>query len=545
MAIVNYGSSSSGSGRKTLASPSKPKPSPNPSSGPIYGTSSGGGQYTIGSDKGKDFINNAKPGSTLTGADGSSWAKNPDGTTTIIQNGNKYTVPGSGWSGSNVAPPAGYPSGGSSGGSYYPSGGSSGGFSGGSSAYNPNLNRPDYSIMIKDAINSGASWNEVQDLLDKRTSIAIGDPNLNKYAYDNTWTSATDYINQKKNEEWQAQINAYYDQIAAQQEAAQRAAVNQAINQLSGQKGDVEQSYDDLYRQLYLDRRMAEKNMPQQLAAMGISGGLSESTLLGTQTAYTDALRQGEQEKLGTLNDIDQAIANAQLTGDINIAQQAAQLAMNRLQSYGDLITQLQNQQRWAAEFAANQNQALIGNNQWQQQFNRQQMLDQMNRDDLSYDRKLQLAQYLYEKTGYVSGFRSIGLTDQQIAALQSSYAAAMQQMTARSGGSGGNSGGGSSGSDGGYTGGYSAQQTQASTPTSTPTPFTDKRFSMNNAYTAPMLNSYTVNTIPSAVTQELSRLESGFGASSNILSAIQRYYQNGSLTPAQVDYLLQKYNLA
>lgn len=539
MAIVNYGNSSSGSGNYRPPSRPIPKPPSNSSSGSIYGTSSGGGQYTIGSDKGKDFINNAKPGSTLTGADGSSWTKNPDGTTTIIQNGNKYTVPGSG---SNVAPPAGYPSGGSSGGSSYPSGGSSGG----SSAYNPNLNRPDYSIMIKDAINSGASWNEVQDLLDKRTSIAIGDPNLNKYAYDNTWTSATDYINQKKNEEWQAQINAYYDQIAAQQEAAQRAAVSQAVNQLSGQKGDVEQSYDDLYRQLYLDRRMAEKNMPQQLAAMGISGGLSESTLLGTQTAYTDALRQGEQEKLGTLNDIDQAIANAQLTGDINIAQQAAQLAMNRLQSYGDLITQLQNQQRWAAEFAANQNQALIGNNQWQQQFNRQQMLDQMNRDDLSYDRKLQIAQYLYENTGDVSGFRSIGLTDQQIAALQSSYAAAMQQMSAIG------SGGGPRRSDGGddvddrrYDGGYDAPNPQAGTPTYPPTPFTDKRFSMNNAYTAPMLNSYTVNTIPSAVTQELSRLESGFGASSNILAAIQRYYQNGSLTPAQVDYLLQKYNLA
>lgn len=433
----------------------------------IYGSSSGGKKYTIGSQKGQDFVNNAKPGSTLKGADGSSWTKNNDGSTTIVQNGVSYTVGGTSGNsgGTNVIFKGGNTIGSSSSGaspsrpSYNrPSGGGSyppGGSSGGSPAYNPNLNRPDYSIMIRDAINSGASWNEVQDLLDKRTSIAIGDPNLNKYAYDNTWTSATDYINQKKNEEWQAQINAYYDQIAAQQEAAQRAAVSQAVNQLSGQKGDVEQSYDDLYRQLYLDRRMAEKNMPQQLAAMGISGGLSESTLLGTQTAYTDALRQGEQEKLGTLNDIDQAIANAQLTGDINIAQQAAQLAMNRLQSYGDLISQLQNQQRWAAEFAANQNQALIGNNQWQQTFNRQQMLDQMNRDDLSYDRKLQIAQYLYENTGDVSGFRSIGLTDQQIAALQSSYAAAMQQMTARSGGSGGSSSGG--GDDAGKGGNLAA----------------------------------------------------------------------------------------
>ena len=49
----------------------------------IYGSSSGGKKYTIGSQKGQDFVNNARPGSTLTGADGSSWTKNSDGSTTV------------------------------------------------------------------------------------------------------------------------------------------------------------------------------------------------------------------------------------------------------------------------------------------------------------------------------------------------------------------------------------------------------------------------------------------------------------------------------
>ena len=79
----------------------------------IYGTSSGGKKYTIGSDKGKEFINSATPGSTITGADGSTWTKNQDGSTTIVQNGVSYNVGGtskpSGSSGS---------SGGSSGSSY-------------------------------------------------------------------------------------------------------------------------------------------------------------------------------------------------------------------------------------------------------------------------------------------------------------------------------------------------------------------------------------------------------------------------------------------
>lgn len=81
----------------------------------IYGTSSGGKKYTIGSDKGKDFINNAKPGSTITGADGSTWTKNKDGSTTIVQNGVSYNVGGasktsgsSGSSGSSTSSGGGY-----------------------------------------------------------------------------------------------------------------------------------------------------------------------------------------------------------------------------------------------------------------------------------------------------------------------------------------------------------------------------------------------------------------------------------------------------
>ena len=81
----------------------------------IYGTSSGGKKHTIGSDKGKDFINNAKAGDTLTGADGSTWTKNKDGSTTIVQNGVSYNVGGasrpsgsSGSSGSSTSSGGGY-----------------------------------------------------------------------------------------------------------------------------------------------------------------------------------------------------------------------------------------------------------------------------------------------------------------------------------------------------------------------------------------------------------------------------------------------------
>ena len=59
----------------------------------LYGVSSSGSKYEIGSDKGIDFVNNATAGSTMTGGDGSTWTKNDDGTVTIVdKDGVSYTV---------------------------------------------------------------------------------------------------------------------------------------------------------------------------------------------------------------------------------------------------------------------------------------------------------------------------------------------------------------------------------------------------------------------------------------------------------------------
>ena len=268
-----------------------------------------------------------------------------------------------------------------------------------------------------------------------------------QYANDDVARMANEYINGKRyepNNLYKNIIDQMFSDASAQQEAAQRAAIEQAVNDLSGQKTGIVQSYDDLYKQLYLERRRAEKNLPQQLAAMGISGGMSESSALGIQNSYANALAQGEQEKLNTLNDIDQAIANARLTGEIGIAQQAAQLAMDKLSAYGSYVNGLMNQQQYYNNFLFNQQQADIANSQWQQQWNRQQILDQFSREDISFDRKLGLAKYLYENTGRADGFKALGYTDEDIAAMRNGwYAQAMS-----SGGSGGSGSG--SGSDAG-----------------------------------------------------------------------------------------------
>lgn len=337
---------------------------------------------------------------------------------------------------------------------------------GGGSQYLDSYGDVDYSKLLSSAMGAGASAADVQKLLDQRTQKA-SDKGLYQYMYDNVYADATNYIKQANaaaQQQQQSQIEDYYADllaknestyaaIQAQQEAAAKAAVEQSVNRLEGQKSDVEQQYQDLYRQLYLNRRMAEKNLPQQMAAMGYNGGLTESTALGLQTSYNDALRQGEQSKTNTLSDIDQAIANARLTGDISIAEQAAALAQQGLASYSDIVAAMQQQQNWAQQFGYQQAQDernynyqvgrdQVADSQWNLSWNRQQILDQLERSDVDYNRKLQLANLLYQNSGDASGYAALGLTASEISGLEASYAAAAAAKAQKgSGGSGGSGG--------------------------------------------------------------------------------------------------------
>ena len=411
----------------------------------------------------------------------------------------------------------------------------------------------DYSVEIRDAMNAGADWETVQDLLNKRTQKAE-DMGYTQWKYDDLYKQAQEYIDNNSNL-YQKEIDRIlsgFDTVQSQQEAAQQAAVDQAVNQLTGQKTGIEQSYDNLYRQLYLDRRRAEKNLPQQMAAMGITGGMAEGTALGIQTSYTDALRQGEQQKLSTLNDIDQAIADARLTGDIGIAQQAAQLAMDKLATYGSLISQMQDQQNWANQFAWQKDQQNVANSQWQQQFNRQQMLDQLDRDDVSYDRKLYIAQYLYENTGDASGFRALGFTDAQIAAMQNSYAMAMQQaMSSKSRSNSGNDSDGNDGpddDDGKYTG-DGKTQTTTSPISNGIDPFNVALGTIGTVLG--QLGNAGISASDSGLSQlqtELNRIQDTGNPSSvprRASQIIQQYYERGSITEDTARRLLAQYGFS
>ena len=137
--------------------------------------------------------------------------------------------------------------------------------------------------------------------------------------------------------------NGVYAQALAQQQAANQAGVQKAVGSLEAQKKSTDQSYANMFKQLYLDKMKAKKNIGQQMAAQGLTGGAAESTLLSLNTGYEDALRQGEQGRITAQDELDKAITDARLTGDITDAQLAADNAKERANSYAGVLQNLIN----------------------------------------------------------------------------------------------------------------------------------------------------------------------------------------------------------
>ena len=167
------------------------------------------------------------------------------------------------------------------------------------------------------------------------------------------------------------------------------AQTRMATSALEAQKDDVNQSYADTARQMYINRENTKKNIDQQMAAQGITGGAAESTLLGIDTSYQEALRQNEQERISEINNLAQQIIQAQLTGDISYAQQALQMEQDRMDKQASMIQYMLGRQDDAAALA------------YSQQADKAKML---------------------ASAGDFSGYKALGYSDEEIAVLTKAY---------------------------------------------------------------------------------------------------------------------------
>ena len=140
--------------------------------------------------------------------------------------------------------------------------------------------------------------------------------------------------------------------------AAARAAL---LEQQAASQKQIDDAAAEAARQAYINYRTSEKAMPAQLAAAGISGGMTETTAADLHNNYLNALAGVQSEASRSKADLDLGIAQ----GLADLQAQSAQFAW---------------QQQQAAQDQAN----------WEQQFAYQQEQDRLAQEN--YERELALA---------------------------------------------------------------------------------------------------------------------------------------------------------
>ena len=143
---------------------------------------------------------------------------------------------------------------------------------------------------------------------------------------------------------WDTMQN-YYQQMFDQQTAANNAAYEAAAaraREVNAQNIEtLNQGYQGTNKQLYRDYMQHQRTLPQEMAARGYSGGLSESAQLRLRNSYEEGLNENERARLGQISG-----ANATLAQQLYEAQARADAANQQAnQQRLGYLTQLQEQQ--------------------------------------------------------------------------------------------------------------------------------------------------------------------------------------------------------
>lgn len=123
------------------------------------------------------------------------------------------------------------------------------------------------------------------------------------------------------------------------------ASVQQAVDAYEAQRQQTEQDSAEMARQAYVAKMLGQKNLDQQLAAGGYAGGAAESTMLENETNYQNNLAEIQRQRQRALDEIQRAIDNARLTGDMTAAEQMAAYMAQVQSYYSDYYDQMLSQQ--------------------------------------------------------------------------------------------------------------------------------------------------------------------------------------------------------
>ncbi len=142
----------------------------------------------------------------------------------------------------------------------------------------------------------------------------------------------------------------YEDAVKANNDAA-KAAADRSNAQVEQGIGELGSQYGNINKQLYRDYMESLRVLPQEMAARGYSGGMSESARLGLDTAYGERLNENEAARIAAIADLRAQGADAEYQANAARDQANAQAQQNL---YANMMNLLLQQQQDAAQKAQN-----------------------------------------------------------------------------------------------------------------------------------------------------------------------------------------------
>lgn len=137
-------------------------------------------------------------------------------------------------------------------------------------------------------------------------SSAAGNTGNDAYGYE-AYLGALESQYQMMMEAMEAQRAAQLARIQAQYDAA--------VEQLERQRPSIEQNFEDTAREAYTQNMIAKRDLPQQLAAQGMTGGLSESSQLALAAEYGNDLNTARRDRDQQMYDLDTQIGSVRAAG--------------------------------------------------------------------------------------------------------------------------------------------------------------------------------------------------------------------------------------
>ena len=175
------------------------------------------------------------------------------------------------------------------------------------------------------------------------TNQAIRDNNSGSSSYTPSYQQENTYDRyQQEYDDLLSEYQAQQEYIREQQRKANEAAVNSGVQRLQNQLTASNQAFDQAGRDAYINAMRNQYTLPNQLNAMGYTGGLSETEAARSRANYANTLADIEQQRALTTNETNLAINDLRNQADQRTAEQNAALA----QDYIDKIALLKEQSK-------------------------------------------------------------------------------------------------------------------------------------------------------------------------------------------------------